>query len=1234
MATEIDRKTLSVELVINGKKVSGTPGQTILEVVREHNLDDIPTLCHDPRLEPYGSCFLCVVEVKGSPRLLPSCVTKIRDGMEVTTRSPRIFNARKTALELLLSDHYADCVCPAQRACPAGIDIQGYLSLASLGYYKESLDLIRERNPLPVVCGRVCVRHCEVNCLRKNVDESVGINYVKRYVSEHGGSAPVVPQGVKKSGKRAAVVGGGPAGLSCANYLVKMGHQVTIFEALPKLGGMLRYGIPQYRLPRKELDEEIQGIVNLGIDVQTGKTLGKDFTLQSLMDKEHFDAVFVALGAPLGRKMGLKHEEEIEGIQSALDFLRDCELCGIPKLKGKVAVVGGGNSAIDVARTAVRCGAEEVRILYRRSRTEMPAHHEEVDAAEKEGVKLELLALPLELITEGGKLKAVRCQRMELGEPDASGRRKPVPIQGALSDIHCDYVFAAIGQDTDLSVLDREPANLRPAASRWSTLQADKSTMATNIKGVFAGGDAVLGPSTVIEAIAQGRTAALAVDQYLRTGKAAAPAPDFKSRRDFFGSIPDWTFENVEKTKRCAMPEREPSERVRDFAQVETGLDEPHTKTEASRCMECGCKSVFSCDLKRYASEYGVDIARLSGEVRRHPVDRSHPLITLDPNKCILCGRCIRTCQDIVGLGVLGFIGRGFATKVGPAMGKSMAESGCIACGACVESCPTGALEGRINYGRQGPWKSRKVPSVCGFCSIGCDLNLNVAADGLLWASAPEKPAMGRGELCLKGRFGTGLIQGPDRLRKPLVRKNGTLVETGWDEAVQAAAGVLKNAAETHGSDSIGVLVSPRMTMEEAALIRHIANALRTNEAGSFGQNRRGGPRRDLDEILGDTASTCAMADIEDAELILIAGADPGATHPVLGMAIRRALKRGAEMIAVGSSRIDLLRPEDLWLDARRGTAGIIYAAILAQYLEKRTASDSGSKRIDLNSLRSSVASMTPEGAAVVSGVQAAKILACAAKISSARKVVAVYDLDETLERATDDLRGLAQLLMIAGHIGKPGQGLLLLRSDCNGAGAKFAGIDNPLHIEKIRAALIMFENPFGDYRAARELSGIGSSVVVDHFMTETARKADVVLPAATLVESEGTIMSFDGRIVEARQASRPPAGLANIEILAKLANALGRPIQSADPAAIRALLASAMGISLSDLENLRIAGAVWRGRAVHGGSYVPLRIDSTAATANIFPYASMDGILEKKLDGLTRMTHEDSRRRGAVWAS
>lgn len=1208
---------LPVELTINGQKVTARPGQTILDVVRAERLDEIPTLCHDPRLEPYGSCSLCAVEVKGSPRLVPACVTRVRDGMEVTTRSQRILYARRTALELLLSDHYADCMCPGQLACPAGVDVQGYIGLARLGYYREALQLIRERNPLPVVCGRVCVRTCEVRCRRNAVDEPVGINAIKRYVAEHGDGGQATPAPAAPTGKRVAIVGGGPAGLTCANYLAMQGHAVTIFEGLPRLGGMLRYGIPEYRLPRAELDEEIARILGLGIEVVLGKRLGRDFSLDDLIRQDKFDAVFLAVGAPLGKRMGVPGEENVREVESALDFLRDVELHGPPSLHGRVAVVGGGNSAIDAARTALRCGGEEVTLLYRRTRTEMPAHPEEVEAAEKEGVRLELLVAPLAVLSDAGCARGVRCIRMALGEPDASGRRRPVPIPGSEFDHGCDFLIPAIGQEVDLAVFQDEPARTRPAISRGATLEVDRTTMATSLRGVFAAGDVVSGPAAVIDAIAHGRLAAETIHRYVRTGEVEAPQPPFLSRRDTFGPLPDWLFQDVERAARQRMLEREPRERTTDFGQVELGLSEVQTRDEAIRCMECGCRSVFECDLRRYATEYQVKISRFAGTARKHRMDASHPLITLDPNKCILCGRCIRTCADRVGLSVLGFVGRGFGTVVGPALGRPLAESACIACGACIENCPTGALEGRLAYGRQGPWRASRHPSVCGFCSLGCRLDVHVVSDGLLWATAPEDGTRG-GDLCVKGRFGTGLLTGTDRLRRPLVRRDGRLVETDWDDAFRRAASVLLECREREGATGLAVMASPRMTLEECFLTWHLARtAIGTPHVGSFGQIRRGGPRRDLDDILGETASTCLVEDIRTADTVLLVGADPSVTHPVLAMAIRRAAQRGAEIATVNSTKIDLIRSGDLWLDARRGTAGIILAGVIHWIFQRGridrrilTASRDGAE-----ALYRSAADAAMHEVAGSSGVEVSKLEELSERLASARRIVAIYDLDDTLERSADDLSALAQALLITGHLDAEGEGLLLLTSDCNAEGARLTGIAEALLPGAVRGALVMFENPLQDPGARRQLERLRALVVIDHFLTDTGKAAEVVLPAATWVESEGTVVSCDRRVQAVRRASRPISRLSTAEVLWYLSRALGHPVSSSDPAQIRSELARHLGLPAPALEMARDRGGIWPARRdpTRPLHLRAIRLESAASTADVYPYATLDGYLERR---------------------
>lgn len=1255
--TDPERTELPVELKINGQTITARPGQTILEVVRELKLDDIPSLCHDPKLEPFGSCFVCVVEVKGARGFIPSCTTRIRDGMEVTTRNEKIFYARKSALELLLSDHYADCVCPAQSNCPAGVDVQGYLGLARLGHYEEALRLIKEKNPLPLVCGRICVRKCELKCRRNDVDEPVGINYVKRFSVEHSNHDLIKPEVKPPTGRKVAVIGGGPAGLTCAYYLALQGHAVKIFEAMPDLGGMLRYGIPEYRLPKAELEREIAEIISLGIDVVTNKRLGRDFTLEGLKQQDKFDALFLSPGAPIGSKLGVPGEDAA-GIESALEFLCDTVLKGPRLLHGKVVVVGGGNSAIDAARTAIRSDAEEVTILYRRTRAEMPAHHEEVDAAEKEGVRLEILAAPTAVIAERGRLKALRCIRMELGEPDQSGRRSPVPIPGSEFEYPCDFVFCAIGQQTDKTIFHADPAEKRPASDKRGIITVDDSVMTTSLPGVFAGGDAVTGPAVVIDAIAHGRRAAEAIHHYLTRGEVEKPPWTFTSSRDAFGRIPERMYEDVLRIPHQHLPERDPEIRRRDFGQVEFGLPRPEMELEASRCLECGCQAQFDCDLRRYATDYNVDIRRLSGAVRRHKVDSSHPLITLDPNKCILCARCVRTCASVLGQSVLGFVERGFSTTIKPSLGKPLAESPCISCGACIETCPTGALTARLPQGRQGPWKSEKFPSVCPFCSLGCALDIHKVTDGILWATSPATAGPDDGDLCFKGRFGTGLIQSPDRLKKPLLRKNNQLVEVSWDEAIGAAARLLADVRERFGSESIAVLAQPRLTLEECYLTGRLARAaLGTDKIGTFSQLFKGGIRNDLDDILGETASTCSRADIDTADTLLLIGAAPSKTHPVLGMSLRRAVRRGAKLAVLNSSNIDLVRHAKLWLDPRRGTMGILLAGVLRRLLDRGEINTEIPDKVNggMKLLSDSLAKATPDEVCRVVGVEPSRIDELAEMLACGKNIVAIYDLDDTQERAPDDLVILAQLLYLTGHISRPGSGLLLLQSDSNAEGARLAGmregvlpggysLSNGELLRKteklwkadieglvrenrnsvfgrpssspIRGALVMFNDLLNDPEALPIANNLEILVVVDHFLTETAKLAQVVLPASTPAETDGTMVSFDRRLGLLTKVAEPPGGLSNAELICRLSRALGHRIPTADPAEVRQEIWNLLGTSAADAEKARQEGAMWPSR--NDSSQIrPLQAvqlsSKTMHPVNL-SYATLDGYIHRRL--------------------
>ncbi|MDZ7816557.1 MAG: 2Fe-2S iron-sulfur cluster-binding protein [Planctomycetota bacterium] len=447
-----------IKIKVNGQEVFGKPGQTILEVVQEQGLDEIPTLCHSPELKPYGSCFVCVVEVEGRPNLVPSCATKIYDGLEVHTKSEKVRKSRKTALELLVSNHYADCVSPCMLGCPAGVDAQGYIALAAMGENRKAIDLIRETNPFPAICGRVCVRKCELSCRREDVDEPVAINFIKRYVSDDPEAYEGGPERLPSRGKSIGIIGAGPAGLTASWFLGRLGYDTVLYEQFDRAGGMLRYGIPEYRLPDDVLDKEIDYILKAGGEIKYNTRVGRDVSMDELRKKH--DAVFVSIGASTAKPMRVEGETSTNGVVTGVDFLHEKADSKEP-VKGTIVVVGGGNTAMDCARTSVRLGADKVIILYRRTKDQMPADELEIKDALEEGVEIYELAAPIGIVKDNDELKALKCIRMKLGEPDASGRRRPVTLEGSEFELPCDVAISAIGQNVDLDGVGEAGTKLR-----------------------------------------------------------------------------------------------------------------------------------------------------------------------------------------------------------------------------------------------------------------------------------------------------------------------------------------------------------------------------------------------------------------------------------------------------------------------------------------------------------------------------------------------------------------------------------------------------------------------------------------------------------------------------------------------------------------------------------------------------------------------------------------------------
>ncbi len=404
-----------------------------------------------------------------------------------------------------------------QERCPVHIDIRKYVGLIAGGEYEAAIKVVREKNPLPAVCGRVCPHPCETVCNRGRQDEPVAIDALKRFVSDYelaqrqaGRFVPPKPKRDKKT--KVAVVGAGPAGLTVAHDLALEGYRVTIFEAERVPGGMLHLCIPEYRLPRDILMSDISYITDLGVEIKLETPLSHEFTVDDI-SKQGFKAIFLGVGAYDGYKLGVEGEDEYEGFLDCIQFLKRVNLGDKTRPGNKVIVIGGGNSAIDSARTAWRLGCEEVTILYRRSRKEMPANSWEVDAAIEEGVRVHYLAAPTKILGKQGKVTGMLCTRMELGKLDASGRRRPVPIAGSEFEVEADLVLPAISQQPDVSFL---PENHGFTLSRWNSFEVNTKTMATNREGIYAGGDDVTGPATVIQAIEAGHIAARSIMEYLK----------------------------------------------------------------------------------------------------------------------------------------------------------------------------------------------------------------------------------------------------------------------------------------------------------------------------------------------------------------------------------------------------------------------------------------------------------------------------------------------------------------------------------------------------------------------------------------------------------------------------------------------------------------------------------------------------------------------------------------------
>jgi 2-oxoacid:acceptor oxidoreductase delta subunit (pyruvate/2-ketoisovalerate family) len=529
---------------------------------------------------------------------------------------------------------YRERTPPCNDACPAGEDIVAYLGLAADGRYREAWERLRQENPFPGVCGRVCPHPCEAQCNRERLGGAIAIHHVERFLSDWAAEQGIPPLTLKPTrSEKIAVIGSGPAGLACAYHLALQGYPVTVFEALPQPGGMLRTGIPAYRLPRPVLDREIAAIQALGVEIRTGLRLGGNLAWNDLSD---YSVIFLSLGQQLSRELGVPGENA-EGVLHGLEFLKRLNLGEPVKMGKRVTVIGGGNTAMDAARSARRLGAE-VTVVYRRSRAEMPAIAEEVQEAEEEGVAFHFLATPVEVLAKDGHVCGLRCVRIRLGEPDASGRRRPEPIPGSEFDLVVDTVIPALGQEADLAGLPADVAHERGA------IRIELSSATTRAR-VLAGGDVATGLGTVTAAIGSGKRAAIAIDSMLR-GESLVEYPALHRNmhvapREMMPDAVGFEELNLAHLKREPRPagrHRPAEERLLDFGEVNLGLDEATVIGEGVRCFSCGtCNRCDNCLV--FCPD--VSIGRRGDWINVYPTS---PFFEVNYDYCKGCGICATEC--------------------------------------------------------------------------------------------------------------------------------------------------------------------------------------------------------------------------------------------------------------------------------------------------------------------------------------------------------------------------------------------------------------------------------------------------------------------------------------------------------------------------------------------------------------------------------------------------------------
>jgi len=1021
-----------VKVLINDKEIITEKGVNLLELAQANSIY-IPSLCYLKGYPPPSNpCGLCVVEIEGEG-IVRACEYIVEKEIEVKTDTPQIKAIREKILKNLITNHYGDCIAPCHIPCPGGLNIQGYIGFIAKGDFKAALALIKERLPIPAVVGRVCPRFCESICRRALIDEPIAINNLKRFVADYGLKyGEIQPELKPLNGKKVAVIGAGPAGLSCAYFLRLEGYEVTIFDKEEEPGGLLRYGLPNFKLPRDVLKKEVENILKLGIKFEGGKEWGKDFNLKDLFNAG-FLAVFLAIGARKEKLWNFPGENlALSGMEILYKFNK-----GILSLenfqKKRVIILGCSYTAVEISRILRRFGAE-VSIIFPRSRIEISIPHREINYAEKEGVKFLFVTAPIEL-------KKEEVYRIKLMKTMLSDKREIITIPETEFTLEADYVIRAWGETVDNNFKNFGELEAKLELREDGFIKIGPH-LQTSIPGVFAGGDFIYGPRTVIHAVSSGRRAAHSIKHYLEnlSKKDTEKNKSFSIRFNFSrGKKPediDSKFlEAFPVAERSRLKERAPEERIKDFDEITIGLSEEEAIAEANRCLKCGCLGIHKCNFREIIIKENISVSEASTKMK-YLINKEHPFIEVDLNKCIACERCVRVCSHsaidfkIINKGTpYEYINFSF-------------KNNCTNCGNCVDVCPTGALVKKslkVPYLRK---EAKAVKSVCGYCGTGCNLTIWVKNGRILEITGEDLPP-NYGSACVKGRFGFDYYRHKDRLKKPLLRKSikEDFKEVDWDTALEYVAEKLIKIKEKFGPETIGFLTSSQASNEENYLLQKIARVIfKTNNIDCSARVCHAPSVAGLIATVGSGAACADFDEIFNTEVLFLIGSNPETSHPVLAEKILKALNNGLKLIIADPIKIKLVDKAHLWLNLKPGTNvallnGIAYVILKEElynkeFIEKFVENFEGYRDYILSEWDLSTAEK-------ITGVKKVFIEQAAYIFATSKRGLIYWGLGLTEHRSGSyGVMAAVNLATLCGFWGKPGCGAMPLRGHCNVQGA------------------------------------------------------------------------------------------------------------------------------------------------------------------------------------------------------